>query len=63
MAYSIIQRITNKYQTGDEITAVLDTADDLALLGTEYPPGSIAMVADKGVKSFMLNASHEWKEI
>ena len=32
-------------------------------LGADFAPGSIAMVADKGVPSYMLNASGEWKEI
>ena len=48
---------------GEIITAVLDSSDDLVTLGTGYCAGSIAMVADKGVPSYMLNASGEWKEI
>ena len=68
MAFKIIE---TKYQNGQIslakeraiITAVLDSPDDLAELGTDYCPGSIAMVADKGVPSYMLNASGEWKEI
>lgn len=68
MAYRIVE---TKYQNGqishakerEIITAVLDSPDDLTKLGTGYCPGSVAMVADKGVKSYMLNASGEWKEI
>lgn len=48
---------------GEIITAVLDSSADLTTLGTGYCAGSIAMVADKGVPSYMLNASGEWKEI
>ena len=66
MAYSINKMILYRYQNGKEIveiTAVLDSVSDLASLGTDFAPGSIAMVADKGVPSYMLNASGEWKEI
>lgn len=63
MSYKIIRDENNKYQMGREITAVLDSVSDLASLGTDFAPGSIAMVADKGVPSYMLNASGEWKEI
>ena len=45
------------------IMAVLDSDDDLAALGNNYGASSIAMVADKGVPAYMLNASGEWKEI
>ena len=45
------------------ITAVLDSADDLNELGTEYAAGSIAMVADAGVPTYMMNASGEWKAV
>ena len=63
MAYKIIRQETDKYQVGEEITAVLDAAADLDELGTTWAPGSVAMVADKGAPSYMLNASHVWKEI
>ena len=66
MAYSITKRTLVRYQNGHEIveiTAVLDSVSDLSSLGTDFAPGSIAMVADKGVPSYMLNASGEWKEI
>ena len=63
MAYTIIRDEWNKYQLGREITAVLDTIDDLASLGTDYAPGSVAIVADKGAPVYMLNASGAWKEI
>ena len=65
MAYKIIEAKTpySEYVNRQVVTAVLDSADDLAALGTDYSPGSVAMVADKGVPSFMLNASGEWKEI
>lgn len=66
MAYSITKRTLVRYQDGHEIveiTAVLDSVSDLAALGTDYAPGSIAMVADKGVPSYILNVSGQWKEI
>lgn len=63
MAYSITERIENKYQTGTEITAILDASSDLSDLGTTWLPGSIAIVADKGATTYMLNASHVWKEL
>lgn len=63
MAYKIIRDEQNKYQLGREIEAVLDSVADLDSLGTNYAPGSVAIVADKGVPSYMLNASGEWKEI
>ena len=63
MAYRIIREYKNQYQTGTEITAILDSTDDLTSLGSDYAPGSIAIVADSGVPSYMLNASLEWKRI
>lgn len=63
MAYKIIRRESNKYQLGWEIEAVLDSTADLEALGTDYCPGSTAIVADKGGAIYMVNASGEWKEI
>ena len=63
MAYKIIRKYRNQYQTGNEITAILDSADDLTDLGNDYAPGSIAMVAASGVPTYMLNASLVWKRI
>ena len=68
MAHKIIQvDLPKPRQFGSEyraiITAVLDSPADLAELGTGYCPGSVAMVADKGVPAFMLNSSGKWKEI
>lgn len=63
MAYKIIREYKNQYQAGTEITAVLDSTDDLTLLGNDYAPGSMAMVADSGLPTYMLNASLVWKEI
>ena len=66
MAYSIIQSMLDRYQNGKqviEISAVLDSIDDLAILGSDYAPGSVALVADKGAPVYMLNASGVWKEI
>lgn len=67
MAYKITDREFVIRENGGDpifrITAVLDSASDLEALGTEHAAGSIAMVADKGVPSYMLNASGEWKEV
>ena len=63
MAYKIIRDENNKYQLGREIEAVLDSTADLGALGTDYSPGSVAIVADKGAPVYMLNASGAWKEI
>lgn len=63
MAYKIIKNMAYQYQTGQEITAILDSASDLTALGTSYAPGSIAIVADSGAPTYMLNASGVWKEI
>ena len=63
MAYKIIRDENNKYQMGREITAILDAVSDLDSLGTEFCPGSVAMVADSGAPVYMLNASGAWKEI
>ena len=68
MAFKIIE---TKYQNGqislakerEIITAVLDSPDDVASLGTDYCPGSVAIVADKDVPIYMLNPSGQWKEI
>lgn len=68
MAYKIVEkRYIEKKPLGPDnkpiITAILDSQNDLAALGTDYSPGSVAMVADKGAPAFMLNASCVWKEI
>lgn len=63
MAYKIIRSMSDKHQTGEEITAILDSASDLNALGTEYAAGSVALVAASGVPAYMLNASGEWKAI
>ena len=65
MAYKILSSETVAMESGakPQITAVLDSADDLADLGNNYYPGSVAIVADKGAPVYMLNASGVWKEI
>ena len=62
MAYKIVRQFTDRWQEGNEITAILDSASDLTSLGTEWCPGSIAIVADEGTPTYILNASREWKE-
>lgn len=64
MAYSITyQRFVGAKNKPFLIEAVLDSAEDLAALGTGYAPGSTAVVADSTAKVFMLNASGEWREL
>lgn len=66
MAYKVIRSAKDDYQIGREITAVLDSASDLATLiaseGT-LAPGSIATVVGKGMPTYVLNASGEWKNV
>ena len=66
MAYSIVKNILTSVENGKEvreITAILDAVSDLDSLGTDFCPGSVAMVADSGAPVYMLNASGVWKEI
>lgn len=64
MAYKVIRSAKDDYQIGREITAVLDSTSDLEDLiageGT-LAPGSIAIIADAGLPSYVLNASGVWK--
>lgn len=66
MAYKIIRDMSELYQTGREITAVLDSDADLEDLiageGT-LAPGSIAIVADAGMPTYVLNASGAWVSV
>lgn len=71
MAYKIIRDNCNDEQVGHEIVAILDSAADLEALselkvpvcGRRYAaPGSLAIVADKDLPTYVLNASGEWKE-
>ena len=63
MAYKIIRDKTNFFQRGREITAILDSVNDLNSLGTDFAPGSVAIVATTGSPTYLLNASKEWKAI
>lgn len=66
MAYKIIRDMSELYQTGREITAVLDSASDLEdLIASEgaLAPGSIAIVADSDMPTYILNASGEWMSV
>lgn len=63
MAYCMIRVRTNCEQGGSEITALLDSTDDLTAVGTDWAPGSFAVIADAGMPTYVLNASHEWKEV
>ena len=66
MAYAITKEEFVTFEnnkTVHRIEAVLDSADDLTALGTDYAAGSTAIVADAGSPVYMLNASGQWKEI
>ena len=60
MAYAIV---ASKW-LGDKryIEAVLDSADDLAALGSGYAPDSRAIVAEGGA-AYMTDASGQWQEL
>jgi hypothetical protein len=61
MAFKIIRIRTNEEQGGSEITALMDSVADLEDVGTNWAPGSFAVVADAGMPTYILNASGEWK--
>jgi len=63
MAYRIVQKEFNPNTGKNLVEIVLDSDSDLSEVGTDYSPGSIAVVADSGAPSYMLNASEEWKEL
>ena len=63
MAYRIIK--TEPSLIGEislpVIMAVLDSDDDLAALGNNYGASSVAIVATKDGKWYMMNASGNWE--
>lgn len=66
MAYRIIRAQSDTYTDGREITAILDATSDLATLQaneTELSPGSLAIVADQGLTTYVLNASGTWVKV
>lgn len=65
MAWKIVSyRPSNVKESGlPIIVAILDADADLESVGTKHGCGSIAMVAKKGGKVYMLNASGRWEEI
>ena len=67
MAYKILSSETVAMESGakPQITAVLDSADDLEGLKAsgEYHPGSMAFVAEPDIPAYMMNASGEWKSV
>lgn len=46
-----------------QVTIVCDAASDVADLPTGYAPGSIAVVADSGLPTYVLNASGTWSSV
>lgn len=66
MAYKLIDVRSNTLTDGLEVTAILDTTDDLNDLmmnETNLSPGSIAIVAGIGLPAYLLNASGQWIKI
>lgn len=63
MAYQIIRHRENEEQAGSEVTILLDSAAELANIGTNWAPGSFAVIADTGMPTYVLNASKEWKAV
>lgn len=61
MAFKIIRDSKNFHQYGREIAAILDDDADLADLGTDFAPGSVAIVAKQGGNVYMMNASGNWE--
>ena len=63
MAFQVISR--EGVLSGDKVQVeiVLDSTADVANLSTDYAPGSLAYVADKGIPLYMLSPSGEWKEM
>ena len=63
MAYKIIDSdfypVAGKYC----IEVIVDSANEINNLPKDCSPGSIAIVADKDGKVYMLNASGVWKEL
>ncbi len=64
MAWAITNRET-KGVDGEvaQVTIVCDAAADVADLPTGYAPGSIAVVADSGLPTYVLNASGTWASV
>lgn len=65
MAFKIIRKMINYHQLGEEIVAILDSADDLTELKAsgQYTAGSTAMVAAPNGPIYMVNAAGEWTEL
>lgn len=60
MAYKIVRERIDYDQVGREITAILDSAGDLANLGTDFCPGSLAIIAGAGAATTNSIATYEW---
>lgn len=61
--YALIRVRSDEEQGGTEITALLDNVSDLQSVGTNWAPGSFAVVAAKGMPTYVLNASKSWVEV
>lgn len=60
-----ISNIQTQGVAGDaaQVTIVCDATADVANLPTGYAPGSIAVVADSGLPTYVLNASGTWTSV
>jgi hypothetical protein len=63
MAYKIVYSDYAPPAGESYVEIILDDKNDVSNLGTNYSPGSIAMVAKKDGSIYMMNASHVWEEI
>lgn len=60
-----ISNIQTQGVAGDaaQVTIVCDSTSDVSDLPETYAPGSIAVVADSGMATYMLNASGSWVSV
>ena len=65
MAVKMVHNEYVPYTGKDFAVFVCDTKEEAEQLGTDYSPGSYAIVADTGDDGgvFMLNASSAWKQL
>ena len=62
MAFKLINKTWCPFANGERCEFILDSAADVADL-PQCCAGSTALVADKNVTAYIVNASGEWKEM
>lgn len=63
MAYKIVNSDYAPVTGQNYAEFILDDNSDINQVPTNCAPGSLAIVAAKSGKVYMLNASHVWKEL